>query len=150
MSVGTVKTRLATLQALVAGVGRAYVSAPNSLPPGDLPAFVNFTAGAQYDLIVGGATTNTETRQYLMRLYVAPVAAGLPGEVEGRCDALFTAVRDYFTARPSLGGLTGVQNAVLTGDGGVQVFPYAGVDYIGIEFKLNVTEYINIVYAQNE
>ena len=82
MSVATVKARLAAIQATISGVNRAYAYGPASLPPGDLPAFVNFTGAGTPNLEVFGRENNRESRIYLMRLHVKPVGQGIDGEIE--------------------------------------------------------------------
>lgn len=152
MSVETVKSALATLQVQIAGVVRAYEDAPYSLPPTDLPAFVNFAGAAGYDY--GAADIEgyvIVTREYRMRLLVAAVQTGIPGEAEALCKPFLTTVPAYFFARPSLGQVSMVQRARIVGDGGVQQFPWGlNEAHIGIEFRLQVGEYVAIEYAAGE
>ncbi len=152
MSVETVKAALATLQAQIAGVTRAYEDAPYSLPPSDLPAFVNFAAAAGYDYRAADVEGYViVTREYRMRLLVAAVQTGIPGEAEALCKPFFTSVPVYFFARPSLGGVSMVQMARIVADGGIQAFPWGQNEaHIGIEFRLQVGEYVSIQYADNE
>ncbi len=147
MSVVTVKTRLAAIQAAISGVGRAYPQAPLSLPGSDLPAFVTYTGQATNDWRITGSDVDSETRIYLMRLYVAPLQQGVPGEMERLCQPFFASVRDAFGARPGLEILNGVLTATLLGDGGPAVMAYGSVQYIGIEFRLQVIELVEVSYA---
>lgn len=114
-----------------------------------MPLFVNLTGGATYERSEGN-DYDIETREYRMFLYVAPQMSGVPGEGEELCEPFFTRVREFFSARPSLGGVADVQNSRPTGDGGVQILKYQDMPYIGIEFKLEVVEYLPIVYATGE
>lgn len=150
MSVVTVKSRLARIQAAIAGVRRAYAQAPLSLPDSDLPAFVNFTGAATHESRVGGADVDAETRQYLMRLYVRKSGQGIEGEAERLCEPYFDLVRDAFMARPGLEQLDHVQLARLLGDSGVSALSYAGEMYIGIEFRLQVMELLSVTYADGD
>lgn len=153
MSVATVKARLATIQKnRITGVKRAFAQGPNSINTADMPLFINLTKPAQHDWAILGSDFDQETRQYLMRLYVLPIGNGIPGEAERACEPFFDRVRDVFAARPTLEGLEGVQQAVLLGDSGVTLldYPAGNLAYWGIEFRLQVTEYIEVIYAENE
>lgn len=150
MSVVTVKTRLATIQAAITGVKRAYAQAPLSLPDSDLPCFVNFTGAATHESRVGGADVDAETRQYLMRLFIKKSGQGIDGEAERLCEPFFDLVRDTFMARPGLEQLNSVQLARLLGDSGVNALVYAGEQYIGIEFRLQVMELLRVTYAEKD
>lgn len=153
MSVASIKTRLTAIQEAISGVKRAYAQPPLSLPPSDLPVFVNFTGAATHDWRVMGSDTDSETRAYVMRLYVAPYQEGIPGEGERLCEPFFVSVRDAFAARPGLSDpithahATGVLGAALLGDSGVAVLNYNGVQYVGIEFRLQVVELVEVSYA---
>ena len=150
MSVSTVKARLAEIEEEIAGINQAYAQAPLSLPASDLPAFVNFAGQSTHDWRIAGSDTDSETRLYLLRLYVAPLSTGQPGEIERLCEPFLTSVRDAFAARPSLGRLTSVQMAVFLGDGGPAVLLYGGTRYVGVEFKLQVMELVRVIYADYE
>ena len=151
MSVATVKAQLAVLQAQITDVKRAFAQGPLSLPLTDVPLFCNYTGAATHDWRILGAERDRETRLYLMRLYVCTAQDGIGGEAERRCEPFFPLVRDYFAARPSLGRLNGVEVATLLGDSGVMnPMLYAGEQFIGIEFRLQVVEHVNVVFAANE
>lgn len=151
-AIATIKTRLAEIQATITGVKRAYAQAPASLPPGDLPCFINFVGPATHDWSELGYGNGQETRLYLMRLYVKPILAGIDGEAERACEPFFELVRDKFSGRRGLGmgtstklPLAEIQQAILLGDNGIVVLPYAGDEFIGIEFRLQVDQDIAIV-----
>lgn len=156
MTVATVKARLAVIQVGITGVKRAFAQAPGTLPPGDLPLFANFTAAARHNWQIIGDDQDLETRLYLMRLYVRELGQGIDGEAERLCESFFTSVRDTFAARPGLGlgtagsHLAGVQLAVFLGDSGVSVLRHNGQDFIGIEFRLEVSEYVEVNYEEFE
>ncbi|MCL4863861.1 MAG: hypothetical protein KJZ93_30925 [Caldilineaceae bacterium] len=153
MSVATVKARLALIQKnRITGVKRSFAQGPNIINTGDMPLFINLTKPAQHNWEILGDDLDQETRLYLMRLYVLPAGNGIPGEAERLCEPFFDRVRDVFAGRPSLEGLAGVQQAVLLGDSGVTLmdYPVGNFAYWGIEFKLQVTEYIEVIYAANE
>lgn len=152
--VSTVKSRLATIALAVSGVKRAYANAPQSLPDSDLPILVVFTGAATYTPL--GETLAEETRTYLLRLYVAPVQAGYDGEAESRVEPFLTSARAKYLSHPLLGNgakdsaLPFVTRAAWGGDGGVMVLPYAGQNYIGAEFRVNVTTLVPIGVAAYE
>lgn len=135
MSIDAIKTQLANTQEGVTGVKRAFAQAPNTLSPADLPAFVNFTGAAEYS----GASFGAQRieRNYLMRLFVAPVSRGIGGEGERLVEPFFERVRAAFPAS-TLDGK--VVKAQLAGDTGVSVLPFGGVEYLGIEFRLQTIE----------
>jgi hypothetical protein len=156
MTVATVKPRLVQIQKTITGVKRAYAQAPGAIPPGDLPLFLNFTGPSENNWEILGEDGDVETRMYLMRLLVRQLGQGIDGEAERLCEPFFTSVRNAFAARPGLGlgtsssHLAGVQLAVLLGDSGVSVIKHAGEEFIGVEFRLQVTEYIEVSYAAYE
>jgi len=153
MSVATVKTRLAFIQKnRISGVKRSFAQGPNSINTADMPLFINLTKPAQHDWQILGSDFDQEGRLYLMRLYVLPYGNGIPGEAERACEPFFDRVRDCFAARPGLEGLEDVQRAVLLGDSGVTLldYPVGNFAYWGIEFRLNVVEYVEVIYAANE
>lgn len=150
MNVETIKARLAEIQGQIPGVRRAYMHGPAALPAGDLPCFVNFTGAATHDWARLGAERDWETRQYLMRLYIREVQSGIDGEAEARCEPFFARVRDAFAARPGLDGLSNVQIATLAGDSGLAVLSYAGQEYAGIEFRLQVVMIVPRGYESGE
>ena len=152
MSVATVKTHLALLQEQIPGILTAYHDAPASIDGANAPLFVNFAGPATYDLVSLGEQYDLEKRQYNMRLYAIPAGQGGPGDAENLCEGFFPAVRDFFLARPSLGGLQNVIKSYLLNDTGIVNMLYNDreTSWYGIEFRLMVWEYIQVNYAQNE
>lgn len=136
MDISTIKTQLAQVQTGITGVKKVFATAPAKLNKVDLPAFVNFTGEASYR--AAGYGRPGVRRTFLMRLYVAPLAHGLAGEVESLAEPFFERVMAAFSAAPTLNGLEVL--ARLAGDGGLTVFEYAGVEYLGVEFRLEVEE----------
>lgn len=146
LPVSDVKARLAEIQLTIAGIKRAYVNAPASLPHADLPLFVNLIGAATYTPL--GETLYEETRAYIMRMYVKPFAQGIDGEAEAAVEPYLTAARDVFLSHPHLGNgtagntldwVTGVQ---YQGDFGIAILPFANEQFLGAEFRLNVTQAI--------
>lgn len=151
MSVDTIRQQLATLEALIAGVNRAYDTLPRGpIVEADLPLFLNFVRDATYDWRMLGASDNIEIRQYILWLLVMPIQLAAPGEGEEKAMPFIKTVMDYFKARPQLGGTAQIQNAIITGDSGPKQLPWADTYYWGIEFRLQVTEYQLRAYAADE
>lgn len=156
-TIATVKTRLAAIQGTITGVKRTYAEAPVSLPYSDLPCFVTFAGPSVHNWAILGEGEDLEERTYFMRLYVRPVGQGLDGEAEQACEPFFERVRDCFASHPGLGlgtktngPLAEVQRAWLQGDNGVGVLPYAGEQFIGIEWRLQVRQIVPVTYAAYE
>jgi hypothetical protein len=151
MSIETVRTQLATLQASISGVKRAFEQLPRgAIVDADLPLFLNFARNAIYDWSILGADTNQSTRIYLMRLLVMPQQSGIDGEGESAVEPFIKTVVDYFASRPQLGRLSGVQNAIIVGDSGPQQFVWFDIPYWSVEFQLRVVEYATRDYQNYE
>lgn len=150
MSIATVKAKLATMQAAISGVKHAFAQAPSTISPADAPLFVNLTGAGAANYAALGDYHRDMTRIYTMRLYVLPVALGIPGEGERQVEPLIAAVYDYFNARPSLGGIVVV--SYITRDTGVTrlAFEEGGAPWIGTDFVLTVEEYEDITFAPSE
>lgn len=143
MTVATVKTALATIQGDVLGL-KAYAQGPLSLS--DLPCIVNFTGAAQYDASQSDAVEMT--RRYIMRLFIREVGQGIDGEAERLAEPWFPAVLNCFAARRRLGNTAYVRTSRLLSDSGLQVSIYAGVQYLAIDFVIEVTEWSEVEYAE--
>jgi hypothetical protein len=158
MDITAVKTRLTEIQAAITGVKRAYVNAPMSIPEEDLPLFMNYTGPAANDYDLYGDGEINEAREFVMRLYVAPIQSGLSGEAEAKVEPFFPLVYAAFAARPGLSSavtghtspLAGIKFAFITADGGVSVLPFAGGNFIGAEFRIRVTDIQSYTLAQGE
>lgn len=155
MTVAEVKAALANIEKTIPGVKRALASAPLSIPPGDLPLFINFAGPASVDWEVAGAEYGVESRLYVARLYIKPVGQGIDGEAERIADPFFELVRDKFGSKPMLGLQTvetqqsGI-DAVFLGDQGLAEILYAGEAFIGIEFRLQVEALFGRTYDKFE
>ena len=150
MSADTVLPQLELLQTQIAGINRAFADAPNSITVADAPLFINLPAEGDYDDDVYGDETYQETDTYRMILYVAPRGSGISGEVVNKTRPFLKLVKDFFVARPQLGGLTGVQKAKVTGHGGIVALKFGDDDWVGVEFKLSVIEATPFEYAPGE
>jgi hypothetical protein len=151
--ISDIKTRLAAIAETVPDIKRAYANAPALLPESDMPIVCAFVGPE----VRSGAGNPAEfTRTFLLRLYVVPVQAGYDGEAERRVEPFLMSVRDVFLSHPRLGlgtaqsALAFVRRAEWLGDGGVAVLPYARQQYLGAEFRLNVSMIVPIQYAKFE
>jgi hypothetical protein len=149
-----IRQRLAEIQASVTGVKRAYVRAPQSLADSDLPAFCTFVGLASINPI--GETLAEEVRTWLMRLYVKPILSGIDGEAEKAAEEFLIQVRNTFLSHPQLGKgakdavLSFVEKVVWLGDNGIQILPYAGQNYLGVEFRMNIVTIVPLTIAKYE
>lgn len=151
MSISTVCDRLATLASQIPGVVHAFADVPDSLVETDLPAVIPLPGPNQIDDQEAGADFFASERDYDLYLYVAPAGSGVvPGEIERRCKAFIDPFVSFFMARPSLGRLTGVQNAVLITDSGVTALQFGQDVYRGVRFTLHVSEIVTRTYAKGE
>lgn len=150
----SIKSRLAELERTVPGIKRAYTNAPASLPPVDLPIFCNLVGPATYTKL--GETLLEETRLFYARLYVKSIQGGIDGEAEAAVTEHLIAVRDMFISHPHLGkGTVGsaldfVENSEYLGDGGVMVMQFSGDQFLGSEFRINVTTVVSRSIAKFE
>ncbi len=147
-----IKTRLAAVQATISGVKRAYANAPASLPPDQLPVFLNFTGPCQMQKFSDSLAH--ERREFIMRLYVKPKGAGVDGEAEKAVEPYLARVRDAFLGRPmlSLGTILApamdyIEPCEWLGDSGVMILLFAEEGFIGAEFRLAVKTFVPIAFA---
>lgn len=149
MSVTTVKDRLVTLlstPAIVPGITLALAGAARSLTAADLPACLVLTDRATRQELA--ADMLLVSRRYRLALLVKPWVQGVDLEAEDLCEPFFERFYAAFAERPGLHTLTNldplenVQNAILLEDSGVIGIELAGVGYAGIEFILQVDEYM--------
>lgn len=153
-----IRERLAMIQRTIEGVKRAYEYAPQSLPPSDLPAFVNFVGPSMENWQALGSNYDQEGRTFIMRLFVKGVQQGVDGEAEKACEPFLERVRDAFSGRPGLGlghssgsagrPLDGVMGAYLAGDSGISPMLYAGEEFLGTEFRLHVQQVVGVTYVE--
>ncbi len=138
MNVTAVKTRLAEIQRGIPGVRRAYDAGPASLPDTDLPIFINFTGAQNLESAAGAGDEIFESRDFVMRLYVQSVQSGLDGQAESKAEAFIEPVHNEFDREQLLAAVPFIRDAVIVSDTGVSVLTYAGVQYLGTEFRLRV------------
>jgi hypothetical protein len=147
---------LAYLMATVTGTKKAYSRAPMSVPDDKLPAAIILTGAARP---TGKSTPGiTElVRSYRCRWYVAHIQQGVTGEAETNVLPYLTGGLAIFLAHPALGKGTAnsqvpfVMDAVYKGDSGVTVLSdFAGQQYLGVEFNLDITYKVIFSYSNFE
>ena len=139
MSIGTIVTRLALIQSDIAGIRKAYDldNMPNKLGP--LPAIVNFPGETTYEGY--GSGDITETRDYVMRLYVTPAQRPIDAAKKAsRVAPFFRRFMIAFAGAQQLNDLGDVQWAWIGTDSGLIAMQYADEWFAGIEFRLTVKE----------
>jgi len=137
MSISTVKTAFATTLTGVTGLTSIYTTAPANLDNAELPALVIFAGPAQWRRTGLNEPMVEESRTYLLNLYVQPVQAGAYGEAEAAVEPFLSRIATALGNAPRLGE-SSVLLATLTGDKGISVMPYGGVEYLGVEFTVEV------------
>lgn len=136
----------------IAGVNRAYAQAPSQIPDADMPLFMNF-AGATMEFVSLGGDLYREKRVFLARLYVARAQQGIDGEAEAKVEPFFPLAQQQFLSHSSLGTgnedelISGISALEYLGDGGTQILVYQQEQFIGIEFRLAVTEIVEVPRA---
>jgi len=137
MSISTVKAALAETLAGVTGLTSIYTTAPANLDNAELPALVIFAGAGQWQRTGLNQPMVEERRTYLLNLYVQAVQAGAYGEAEAAVEPFLSRIPAALGLAPRLGE-TSVLLATLTADKGISVMPYGGVEYLGVEFTVEV------------
>jgi len=155
----TILDNLAYIMGNVTGTKKAYSRAPFSIPDDKLPAAVILTGQARPTKQPSDQTPGWMelVRSYRCRWYVIHVQAGTTGLAETDALPFLTNGLACFLPHPALGKGTPntqvlfVMNMVYKGDSGVTVLPdFAGQQYIGVEFNLDITYKVPFSYANNE
>ena len=138
MPPNTVIPQLATTFGAVTGVTRTFSLLPGSLNASDLPALLFIPQMAEYRVLARGRIE--EKREYMMLLYVAPLAANKFGEAHNDCLPFFGRFRAAWVAAQLLDELANVVSTDLLRDSGTTPLTYGQGQYAGIEFTLQVKE----------
>jgi hypothetical protein len=138
MAPDTVISQLATTFGAVTGVTRTFSTLPGSLNASDLPALLFIPQMAEYRVLARGHIM--EEREYMMLLYVAPLAANKFGEAHNDCLPFFARFRAAWVAAHQLDGLDDVVSTDLLRDSGTTPLVYGQGQYMGIEFTLKVRQ----------
>jgi hypothetical protein len=125
---------IAAIGKTVSGIVNASDPPPEQLDSASMPALYVFTGGAEYDGDPDGFTP--ETRQYRVRVAVAPLGQTTPPVIEARVRTLLPLVRAAFIAAPTLN--RSVLQSTPLGDSGVVQLPEYGA--VGFELRLAVLD----------
>jgi len=141
MTVATVGPAIATVQEGITGVTAAYAhdELPGGLQSAQLPAFLNFPDAAEYTMLSHSYVQ--EIREWRMWLLVAPLGRDQdPGRMGGKIEPYFRRTYEAFLDSIQLEGLADIVCVMVLRDTGWSVLTWSGIEYIGIEFILQVTE----------
>lgn len=139
-TVAEVKAALAALLATVSGVQRAQAYAPRNITAADLPMALAFTGPAQYGSVGADTDIDVPARTYVVRIYVTPTAAGVSGEAEQAVEPFLSSVPAAIAAKPTLNRV--VLRARVVSDTGCIVLRYQDQEYLGVEFRIEVTDVV--------
>jgi len=134
MSIATIGAAIAAIGATVSGMVSAGDPPPEKLDSAEMPALYVFTGPATYDTATYGF--HRETRQYRVRVAVAPEGQATPPVIEARVRTLLPLVSAAFIAAPTLNRT--VLQATVLGDSGVILLPEYGA--VGFELRLEVND----------
>jgi hypothetical protein len=146
MSVPSVKARLQLLLEALPGVRAVYTQSLRNTA--EFPSFVITTGPATYERLESDMTTIR--RAYRLLLLVKPAELGVQLEAEEASEPFYALMSDLLQERPGLWITTpnntvdGVLDAGLLSDTGLVARSLAGVDWLGVEWELEVLELENI------
>lgn len=147
MTVETVTDQLATIEAAITGITKAYSldEIPNKLSAAVLPAIINVPGKALYER--RGDRLAAEIRNYRAILYVAPLESPVDfWRKANTAEPLFAAIRNALLARMTLESISNVEDCELTEDTGLIPIVDFGMTYVGVEFTVRVTELVRVTY----
>jgi hypothetical protein len=130
------------------GISIAYPNLPASLST--LPAMCFFVGPQTYDPYKDSEDIKVEKTTVFVRVHVEHIAQGIPGEIEDRVKRIIPLIRDWLLSHPSLGNLTNIWRASLEGSTGIRMLIYAGENFAGCEWKMNVERIIEVIHAKGE
>lgn len=130
MSLSNIMTQIAVVEATITGVKRAYDKAPASI--NEFPCFINWPESGDIDR---RPSSRWPTHHIVMELRVLKGGALPMAEAEIR--PFLEATMNAFDSNLSLNGACG-NSRIIHYDYGV--LPYNGTQFLGISFKIDVTE----------
>lgn len=162
MSVDIVLPALASIETEIQiGTSPDYITAfafdnpPNSIS-GNLPCFVNLFGDSSIDMGVGGEDDKgidvVITTAYTATLYTAGFGTGIPGEKYETITDWIPSAETVFLKHPSIATLDDkiiIMKYLGHGRARGDLF-YAGQQYYGVEFRLQVQTRMRVNYATNE
>ena len=129
MSIQAIITQVATLQAEITGVKKAFAETPDSL--NEFPCFVNFPSSGDITRIPSQRST-----RHIIKMQLRVVRADLPS-AENKVRPFLDLTLNKFDSSILLNG-TASRSAVIHYDYGS--LPWGGIDYLGISFDLEAYE----------
>jgi RNA recognition motif-containing protein len=129
MSIQNIITQIATLQAEITGIKRAFDETPDSL--NEFPCFVNFPSSGDIERIPGQRKT-----KHIIKMQLRVIRADLPS-AENKVRPFLDSVLDKFDANITLNGAVS-RSAIIHYDYGS--LPWGGREYLGISFDIEVWE----------
>lgn len=144
----TVRTSIAALQALhatIPGIVSTPTTFPASIDSSSLPLVLVWPEAAAWERKMASAPSRQD-RTYLVQVFVAPAGSDLNDAVQPLID-LLQAFGDTYTNPENIALANGAYQVTLkTGTGnmsdeGAGVLMYAGNDYHGFQFRINVSEH---------
>ncbi len=156
--VNNVMAQLATIEAEitdpVSGLAvRSYENVPYTISAADMPLFVNYVGELNNNALTGSDERGrefNETRAYYLNLYHSPYGSGIEGEKMGLLTPYFSMVYTLFGKYPHLKQLPGALDAKIVGDSGMKVLTFAGQQYYGIRFTLQVISKVRRPLGEDE
>lgn len=134
MSIAATCAAIAAIGKAVSGIVSADDPPPEKLDSAEMPALYVFTGPATYDTSTYGF--HRETRQYRVRVAVAPEGQATPPVIETRVRTLLPLVSAALIATPTLN--RAAWQATVVGDSGVILLPEYGA--VGFELRLEVLD----------
>jgi len=145
MTVAATVTALQTLHATITGVSSAPTVMPASLNNAELPVCLTFPGeGGWKHNSMDGAMLQ-QRRRYVVKVYVAPIPLG-QGLDEGYQLSLpmLQAFGEKYMGVTTLSGaiahLGTLESGLLATDLGVGIIPFAGIDYHGFTYFVDIIE----------
>jgi hypothetical protein len=125
---------------------RAYDNPPYTISAIDMPLFVTFVGALVSNTLVGSdgkMRDFLEARNYSMILYHSPYGTGIEGEHYGDLTPFYEIVYSKFGGMPHLGRLSGIEDAVIVSDSGMESLQrFMNQNYYGIKFTLQVKSHV--------
>ena len=131
----------------------AYGNVPYTISAADMPLFVNIVGALTRNVLAGSdsrAREFNETRLYQMTLYGGAYGTGVEGEMLAKLTPYFSLVYYRFGLYPHLNKLSGILDAKIVTDTGTTVVGFAGNQYFGIRFNLQVISKIRRPLGEDE
>lgn len=142
MSIATTITAFQSLHASITGVTSAPEKLPATLDANRLPLVFTWPGPTAVDGWEMQEGWSFAQRTYVVRCYVALVSRKNTGIDDGYQEVipLLQKFGVAYTSNPRLSGAIGLMDSVT--DSGASILDYAGTEYHGFEFRMNVAEKI--------